>query len=171
MMKRFLLALPLLAVMLWLNGCYHVGSIMHPQIHTIAIAPVENNTVAYNVSAEMRQLLSEQFMLDGSLKVVSLEEADCILYARVINVAFTEVSGDSYDNELTYRPKEWNVIVDSEFSVIIPGQAEPLVSTRKVSGNTDFQVQADMQTNRRRAILQAARNAAQTIVSYTTEAW
>ena len=48
------------------SGCgYRVGSLMHPQIRTVAVAPVVNETIAYNVSAEVRGLLCEAFMTDG----------------------------------------------------------------------------------------------------------
>ncbi|MEG2075255.1 MAG: hypothetical protein RRY34_02040, partial [Victivallaceae bacterium] len=48
-------------------GCYHMGSMMHPDVKTIAIAPVVNETTAYNASINMRKALLEQFMRDGSL--------------------------------------------------------------------------------------------------------
>lgn len=167
----FLTFLTVVCSTVLLSSCYHVGSLMPPGVDTIAIAPVENNTVEFNVSAEMRQLLSEQFMLDGSLKVVSLEEADCIIYTKITDVAFREVSRDSSDHDMLYLPQEWEVRLQAEFSVIIPGNARQLVRPRKISGTANFQAQADLEVNRRRGIQQAARDAARTIVSYTTEAW
>ena len=60
-----------LLLFLLLGGCgYQVGSLMHPQVKTVAVAPVVNETVAYNVAAEMRGLLCECFITDGSLKLV-----------------------------------------------------------------------------------------------------
>ena len=53
------------------GGCgYRVGSLMHPQIKTVAVAPVQNETVEYNLTAQVRNLLCERFMVDGSLKLV-----------------------------------------------------------------------------------------------------
>ena len=64
------------------GGCgYRVGSLMHPQIKTVAVAPVQNETVEYNLTAQVRNLLCERFMVDGSLKLVDEKEADCIVYA------------------------------------------------------------------------------------------
>ena len=158
-------------VLLCLAGCYHVGSIAHPELESVAIAPVVNETAAYNVSAQMRQLLCEQFMTDGSLQLKDLDTADCIVNARIVSVQFREISDDSNDDNIVFLPSEWTVQIHVEFSVIIPGKATSLVSQRKVTGTTDFQVQADLETNRERAIQQAARDAAQQIVTYTTEAW
>lgn len=157
---------------LMLAGCgYHLGTFMHPQVKSIAIAPVVNDTTAYNVSAEMRGKLTEAFMHDGSLRIENLREADCILHARIKSIAFAEVREASYDRDVTYRAAEWQARIEVEFSVIIPGREGHLIRPRTVSGTANFQVQADMDTNRRYGVQQAAWNAAKTIVDYTTEAW
>ncbi len=157
---------------LMLTGCgYHLGTFMHPQVKSIAIAPVVNDSTAYNVAAEMRGKLTEAFMRDGSLKVENLRDADCILYAKVVNIAFAEVTESSYDDDVVYRAAEWQVRIEVEFSVIIPGREGHLIKPRTITANANFQVQADMDTNRRYGIQQAAWNAANTIVEYTTEGW
>ncbi len=157
------------------GGCggsgYHMGSMAHPQIKTIAIAPVTNETVAYNVAADMRGMLCDQFMFDGSFKIKEQETADCIVYARVLSVVTAEVMSASYNNDKTYQASEWSATVTVEFSVIIPGRKDPLVAKRVVTGTTNYQVQADVETNRRRGIMMACRDAAQQLVQYTTEAF
>ncbi len=166
-MRKFLLLLPLLLA----AGCYHCGSLMHPQIESIAVAPVVNDTAAYNLASEMRMALCEQFTTDGSLTLRDLNTADCILNARVIEVTCIEISDDSYDDDVIYRPTEWRVTVTMEFKVVIPGKREPLISTRTVTGDSMFQVQADLETNRHQATLRACANAAKAAVVATTEAW
>lgn len=159
-------------LLLGAGGCYHIGTIGHPQIKTIAIAKVINETTAYNVSAEMRNVLAEQFMLDGTLKVVSPEKADCILYVRVTEIAFSEVTYRSYEQrDQMFVPDEWQARLKAEYSVVIPGRKTPLVSRREVSGTANFQAPGDMDSHRRRGIQQAGRDAARTIVEFTTEAW
>ena len=162
-----------LSLLLFASGCgYQIGSLMHPQIKTIAIAPVVNDTLAYNASAEMRNLLSEQFMRDGSLKVVSLSKADCQVFVRITQVAFSEITERSYDDEdEIFVPDEWQVTVNAEFSVIIPGRREPLIPRRVVNGRANFQAPGDMDASRRRGILQACREAARQVVEFTTTAW
>lgn len=166
-MKKFLI----LAAAALLSGCYHWGSLMHPQVQSIAIAPVVNETAAYNVASEMRMMLCEEFMRDGSLTLTGLNTADCILNGRVLNITYIEVSDDSYDNDIIYRPTEWRVTVTMEFTVTIPGKREPLVASRVVQGDSLFQVQADLETNRHQATLRACSNAAQRAVVAVTEAW
>ncbi len=156
-----------------LSGCgYHVGKLGHPQIKTIAIPPVQNESMAYNASAEMRTLLSEQFMLDGTYKVKSISKADCQLHVRILEVTFQEVTERSFDEEdEIFVADEWQATVTAEFSVVLPGRKEPLLKPRRVSGSANFQAPGDMDPNRRRGIRQACREAAIKIVEYTTEAW
>ena len=64
-------------------GCgYNVSTIQNPQIKSIAIAPIKNESVMPNVSEFMRNALAEAFQVDGSYKVSNQYEADCILLAH-----------------------------------------------------------------------------------------
>lgn len=164
--------LALAAVWLPTGGCgYQVGSIMHPQIHSIAIAPVKNETMEPLASPMMQQSLREQFVLDSSLKVKELEQADCILYGRVVEVKVTHTTTDSKNNLEDYRAAEWAIKVTFEYTVIVPGRANELIGRRQVIGVAVFQVTTDPDTARRRGVKQACREAAQQAVIYTVEAW
>ncbi len=153
------------------TSCYNIGYLGHPQIRTIAIAPVSNQTTAYNAAADLRNLLNEQFMIDGTYKVKSQSEADCIVYADIIDFTTTKVADTTDDDEVIYRVIEWQATVTVEFTVIIPGRKEPLIKPRKVTGSILFQSSGDMETSRRNGQKMASRKAAQDIVTYTTEAW
>lgn len=173
---RFLCKQALLTIAVLLasfgGGCgYHMGSLMHPQIKTIAIGPVKNETIAPFLSAYMRQALCEQFQFDSSLKLKGLKEADCVLYGKVTKIETRGVKEDSYDNLQTYRASEWQVTVTFEFVVAIPGKDKLMVNNRVVSGTAQFQVMADQAVTKVRGFQQACRDAAEQAVVYTTEAW
>ena len=154
------------------QGCgYKMGSIMHPQVKSIAIAPITNDTLEPFASAQMRQALCEQFQWDNSLKLKTLQTADCILYGKIVEVRTRASAEDTTDNAQTYRASEWSVSVIFEYVVMIPGRKEPLIGKRRVSGSAKYQVAADQAITRRRGVLQACRNAAEQAVIYTTEAW
>lgn len=170
-MKRMILLMVCPALML-LAGCgYRIGSLMHPQIESIAIAPVTNETVAYNLGPQVRGLLCEMFQQDGSLQLRRESNADCILYARVISVSFKKSSWSSSNDENKFVPVEWKVEIKIEYSVVIPGELKPLVSKREVGGSATFMTGADMETGRMSGVRQAALMAAKEIVSQVTEAW
>jgi len=175
MAHGFTTRLGLLAALLLLaaaGGCgYRHANLMHPQVHTIAIAPVKNETLEPMAGPFVQQSLREQFSLDGSLKVKELEEADCILYGRVTEVKTMHTATDTKNNMQDYRAAEWAVRVTLEYVVIVPGRANELVPRRQVSGTARYQVTTDPDTARRRGVMQACRNAAQAAVIYTVEAW
>ena len=169
---RFSILLTVAVLFLLLNGCgYRLGHLMHPQVKSIAVAPLKNETLAYNVPAVLRNRLTEAFMRDGALKVESLRKADCILYARVTKITYRETTPASFDNEITFRPMEWRIIMTAEFTVIIPGNKEPLIKLQKVSADAIFQVQADYFVNRERGIEQCAWHLSRIIVQQITECW
>ena len=170
-MKKLLLT-TLCPVLLLLAGCgYRIGSLMHPQVESIAIAPVINETVAYNLGPQVRGLLCEIFQQDGSLQLKRESNADCILYARVIGVSFRKSSWSSVNDSDKYVPVEWKVKIEIEYSVVIPGELKPLIDKRTATGEATFMTGADMETGRMGGIRQAALMAAKQIVSQVTEAW
>ena len=159
-------------VLLFGSSCsYHMGSMAHPQLKTIAIAPVKNDTLEPLASAIMRQQLCEQFQFDGSLKVKSIEEADCILYCKVISVKTDSVTWRSSDNQVTYRPYQFTLSVEAEFSVVMPGRGDPIIPTRIVAETATYDITSDPQQGRSNGIKQACYNDARKIVEYTVEAW
>ncbi len=161
-----------LLVFLSASSCgYRAGSLMHPQIKTVAIADVKNDTTEVLVGTVLRKLLAERFQFDNSLKVVSLEKADCIVYCRVVNIQNLGVTWDSYDNDQTFRPSEFKLTVTVEFSVQVPGQAVPLVAQNRTSGSATYQFLADPAIGREGGLQQACLKIANNIVSSTTEAW
>lgn len=167
-----LLSISLFVLLFNLPGCkYHMGSIAHPQLKSIAIATIQNNTYEPDVSALMRQALSENFQVDNSLKVKSEREADCILYGRILEVSTDSSDKRTTNNEQIYRTADFKVDVNFEFVVIIPGRAEPVVGTRQVVGTSNYQVTADQFISKKAGLAQACRDAAKQAVYYTVEAW
>ena len=170
-MKKLLIAMAALLLPI-LGGCgYRIGSLMHPQINSIAIAPVVNETVSYNVAPQVRSLLCEAFQQDGSLELRRESNADCILYARVISISFKESTWSSTYNDDLYVPIEWTADIDIEYTVVVPGELKPLFSKVKVSGKATVMTGADMETGRVSGIRQAAYAAARRIVDNVTEGW
>ncbi|MDD3886510.1 MAG: LPS assembly lipoprotein LptE [Victivallaceae bacterium] len=176
MMKRAIYALWAVLSMALISGCgYHVGSLAHPQLKTVGVAPVVNNTTAYNVSAQVRGLLCECFMTDGSLKLVDVSKADCIVYTKVTNVTFAQVSWASRKrysatDEDEYMPDQWRADISIEYSVVMPGRVTPLKSG-SVKGSAEFDAGGDLETGRINAIQQAGYEAAKRVVTALTEGW
>ena len=168
---RTLIASTLAAAALLLCGCgYKIGSLMHPQINSIAIAPVTNETVAYNLAPQVRGLLCETFQQDGSLQLRRESNADCILYSRITNIKFNQSTWSSTYDDQNFVPTEWTVSVTIEYTVVIPGELKPLAKGKAV-GSATFMTGADMEAGRANGIRLAAFSAAKKIVHQVTEGW
>lgn len=154
-------------------GYYHMGSMMHPQIKTIAISAIRNDTREPLLTELARTQIAARFQSDNSLKLVSKEEADCILYVRLVSASTSmrryRVSYNDEEDE--YRPAEFHVSLQAEMEVLIPGRSEPLIRKRSVSGSANYQYNVDPQVGKYYGLRQACFELGGTIVEYTTEAW
>ena len=158
----------------FLSGCgYHVGSITHPQIKTVAIADVKNETYEVLAAALLRTTLAERFQFDNSLKLTSLDKADCIVYARVTEVSNSSISWhyNSKVDDDNYRANEYQLTVTVEFLVRMPGRGQPLVPLSTTSGSSKYLFSHDPAIGRVSALKQALLRVSNSIVSATTEAW
>lgn len=162
---------PLLALLFFCGGCgYRIGMLGHPQIKSIAVAPVTNETTSYNAAAQTRNILCEVFVSDGTLKLTHLSAADCILYAKVKRVSFSEASWSTKQDNEQFVPNQWNVAVELDYSVIQPGQAKPLAQG-SAGGSAQFMTGPDMEIGRLNGLRQALLAASKNIVIAVTEGW
>lgn len=174
-MKNFKLTLAAAAIILCGIICtscgYHMGSMMHPQIKTIAIDTIKNDTREPLLTTVARQQIASQFQFDNSLALKEKDDADCILYCRIISVTNRAIRYDSEDNDKTYRPNEFSITVKAEFTVLVPGRSEPLIKKRTVTGSAYYQYNVDPAVGKYYGMKQACYNMAREMVEYTTEAW
>jgi len=171
-LSRKVFLLPAAALLLSLSGCgYHVGSIGHPQIKTVAIAEVKNETFEVLASTLLRNVLAERFMFDNTLKLTSMEKADCIVYARVLNVYNRSISWKRTSRVEDYRANEYTLSIQVEYTVLIPGSAKPLVPKNTAIASSTYLFAHDPAIGRANALKQCMLRIADQIVSATTEAW
>ncbi|MBQ6599354.1 MAG: hypothetical protein IJH79_17540 [Lentisphaeria bacterium] len=171
--RLFLLSVILISAG-FLPGCgYHVGSITHPQIKTVAIADVKNETYEVLAAALFRTILAERFQFDNSLKLTSMEKADCIVYARITNVSNSSISWryNSKTDDENYRANEYQLSVTVEYLVRMPGRGQPLVPQSNAVGFSKYLFSHDPAIGRVSALKQALLRVSDQIVSATTEAW
>lgn len=169
---RIPLLLSVLLLSCLLDGCgYRVGSLVHPQIKTVAIADVKNESYEVLASAIMRKILAERFQFDNSLKLTSLEKADCIVYVRITNVYNRSVSWRNTNRVEDYRANEYTLQVSAEYTVLRPGVALPMVPKSSANGVSTYLFAHDPAIGREGALKQCLLQIADRIVSSTVEAW
>lgn len=163
-----------LCILLLTAGCgYHIGvrGMTHPQIKSIAVAPVRNNTLEPIAADVLRMQISGEVQRDGALKLKRLGEADCIVHATISAVQNATLEDASFDRGMTYRPARFRLTVEVTYSVEIPGSGTPLVSPRVAKGRAIYNVLADPAVSRSTALKYACYRAAQEIVRSVTEGW
>ena len=173
LIRRSMAAGLVLCCVLLLSSCgyYHLGSMMHPQIKTIAISAIRNDTREPLLTELARAQIAARFQSDNSHKLVSKEEADCILYVRLVRVDNLMSRYNPGYEEDEYRPAEFYLRLTAEMEVLIPGRSEPLISKRTVSAGANYQYNVDPQVGKYYGMRQACFDLGSQIVEYTTEAW
>jgi outer membrane lipopolysaccharide assembly protein LptE/RlpB len=162
-----------------LSGCqYQWGSLMHPQIQSMAVGRIQNATREPQLEGILRAKLAERIMTDGSLRLTPVDEADAILEANVRSVEFSALAATKQRDEAArqedkdeYQTSLYRATVTIEVTVIVPGKTTPLVETRTVTGVGDFNPLPDLQVARKAAYDLALRDAAAKAIAEVTEAW
>lgn len=156
------------------TGCgYKIGvrGMMHPQIKSVAIAPIHNNTLEPLASDVMRMQLAGEFQRDGALKLKRLSQADCVVYATIVSVTNRTIEDASFDGGVTYTPEKFEMKINVKYKVIIPGSGTALINEAVASGSAYYEILSDPATAKSSALKFACFHAAQQIVSQITEAW
>ena len=175
-MKHLISLCTLLLAALFRSGCgYRIGFTGHPQISSLAVAPVTNETLLFNAAGTLRSLLCERIMTDGTYKLKSESDADCIVNARVVKAEFSEISWSSDDDDdeenRKFFPEYYRVKVTVQYSVILPGRVKPLIGPATVVGSAMFDHAVDLENARRSGVKQALWDASKKIVDACSEAW
>ena len=169
-MKKTLCAL-CAAVLLLAPGCgYRIGFMGHPQISSIAVAPVANETLFFNAAGILRSHLCERITTDGTYQLRRESDADCTIHARVLRFEFSKVATSSRP-DTDFFPESYRVKATVEYSVILPGRVKPLIGPVAVEGGAMFDHIVDLETARRNGVRQALWQAAKRVVDGITERW
>ncbi len=99
-----LVTLSLLLVVV--TGCNYqlvgTGSSLPPGIKTVKLPTMVNRTPEPNLDIRMTQALTQQFLLDGRLKVVEANP-DSILSGRVVSYVLRPLAYDGANNVIEYQ--------------------------------------------------------------------
>lgn len=73
-----------LAVLLSLGCCgYSVRALLPPNLKTIAVQPVENQTSRPGLDVQLTDRLVQGFTRDGSLRIADIERGDIVLTCKI----------------------------------------------------------------------------------------
>jgi hypothetical protein len=161
------------------SGCaYRLGSLMHPQIETVAIDTVANLTDQPQLTAQFKDRLAMQFLQDGSVRISTPDQADAVVRGCVVSVSTERLASaerrddDERDADSeAYQTTVYRTTVVVEYELRQPGRASPVIPLTPVRGSADFAGLPDLEIARQAALAQAVNDAAKAVVTGITEAW
>lgn len=169
-----------LALLSMLAGCqrYHTGSLMHPQIATVAVGDFQNPTAEPRLDVQLKSRLVEQLGKSGSVVVRAVPDADAVLRGRILSTRIDAIASArtrddaarTQDRE-AYQPTVFRATVVVEYELIMPGREQPVVAARQAVGTADFARLPDLDVARRQALRLALGDVAVKIAADVTEAW
>jgi len=175
-LSSLILGLILLTIISSCRG-YHIGNLKHPDIDSIAVMPIENVSNHPQLSVDVQSGLRMAIQGDGTYKLKDSKQADCIIYAKVLEGRTigvgTTYRADSKNNDdgNNYGTTMYKYELRVEYTVLIPGQNRPLIKTAVATGENRFSALPDIEQSRVLAARNAANDVAKIIISNITEAW
>lgn len=174
-MKHLFTCTAISLLLMLISGCasYKLGSLGHPQLETVAVGEIRNDSREPYAATYLKQKLPAEFMNDGSLKVVSSSSADATVHARIVNTTLYGKGGSEIEEgeEQVFRSTIFGLRVDVAYQVTRRGRDTPLLTERTISAEATFTEELDQTVARRLALEAALSEAAARIVQGVTEAW
>ena len=170
----------LLLITTILSGCstYHWGSLMHPQIKTIAIAPTINLTKKAGRDIKFRNALAQRLMSEGSLTLKNRKNADAILKTKIVSLVSKALASSKTRDETNreedrdaYQTSIYQVEVIVEYEVTITGETTTVLPKKQIKGVANFSKTPDMIITSEAATRKALNDAAEKIIIDIVEGW
>ena len=168
-MKPFLAGL---VAALCLGGCagYRIGDVKpHAlrQVRTIAVPTLQNRTFMPRIEVLITNTIIKQIQQDGTYRITTEDKADAVLRGTIASVT-----------RVPARAVRGNVLATTEFNLglnvgysLVGRDGQVLAGPAAASGGTSFFVGADITTDERQALPNAAEDLAVRLVSQLSEGW
>lgn len=102
--NKRLIYLLVLTNIIFLSGCsYSARPLLGMGLKTIAIESLENSTYEHSLEILVTEVIRDEFIFDGTLRVVDRNRADLLLSGAVIDYIFEPQSYDEDDNAESYQ--------------------------------------------------------------------
>ena len=143
-------------------GVYTFNPRGKSDITTISIEPFNNQTSEFGLTDRLTELVIDEFIADGNLKVVGSAQADAILQGTLLNYQRVPYRFDEND-----QVQEYKVVMGLEISLIDPDE-----NTEKWKQRMDQEGIYDAVTETEEVGQQrAAERLVEAILNKTTKSW
>lgn len=167
---RIFISSIIVTVLLASSGCvgYQLGSMLPPDIETVYVPTIINNTDEPLLEVEATRAVIQQIQRDGSLRIANEEEADTVLRVTLTDFRLNPVA---FDRERRAAANEYRMIITADILMTRRGTDEVIVDYPGVWGRADFVLVGDLTTSKQTVIPRASEDLAGQIVDRMVETW
>lgn len=154
-----------------LTGCagYRLGSMLPPGISTVYVPTFVNETDEPQIEFETTSAVVSQLVRDGSLRVVSSEEAaDAILLVTLVDYRLSPIG---FEKNRATASDEFRVFLIADTRLVNARTGEVILHEPAVSGDATFELQSDLTSGKRTVLPLAAQDLGRDIVQLIVEFW
>ncbi len=157
-------------IMLAGGGCvgYRVGTMLPPDIKTIAVPTFINKTTEPQLEVATTQAAVQQFQRDGSLEITQKEYADALLE---VTLTHFELIPMAYDKDRGTTAQEYRILIHASVLCTRTDTGEVLAEDPQVEGRAIFLKTGDLSSSKRTELPEAAKHLAHNIVKRVVDAW
>lgn len=131
-------------------------------VKKIAVPMMKNQTQFPRAEAVATSSLVDEMLLDGTYRVVSVDDADAVLYAQVDKISYGMIRSSRYD---TLVPDELQMTVVISWRLVDGKDPTKELAVGGQAGMSRFFTDANLQTARNNALPDAVKRASVGIVS------
>jgi hypothetical protein len=166
---------------LFLSGCgYTTGSLLPDDLQTIYVDNFKNSLKVSNepsgqhgfrlyrpgIENEVTQGITDQFIFDGILRIVSEDDADLILSGEVIDYYQEPLRYDKFDNVEEYR-----IIITVNMELFDVTHGKTMWTANNFIGYDTYRLTGGFSTDEDEARSRAVKDLAQKVSEKVVEAW
>ena len=153
-----------------LTGCagYHVGPIFKGNYKTVAVPMFKNHTYRPQLEAQVTNALIKRLQSDGTLQVVSADNADVLLTGEITRYLRGELRSA---HEETREPREYKLTIEVRISLRDQRTGQLILKPTLVTGSTETFIGSDLQSTEYQALPLIADDVARRAARLLTESW
>jgi outer membrane lipopolysaccharide assembly protein LptE/RlpB len=164
-MKKLLFNISLILIVFLVSGCgYRVGSLLPKDIKTIAVPMFKNNTPEPEIETIITNGIIQEFILDGTLKVVEEDNADTLLLGEIIDYRREPIRYTK--DEVT---KEYRLVIAVKLRFEDLRRNEATWENPRVEGYVEFFVGSSLPESERENLPVAIKDLAHHVVEKVVE--
>lgn len=146
-------------------GCgYRLGSLLPPDLKTIAVPMFKNKTSEPELEVEITNGIIQELIYDGTLEIVEEDDADTILLGEIVNYRRSALRFDAAEATTEYRLQ---IYVNLKFVDL--RNKKVMWTARNVYGETTFFIEGSLPESERLALPDAIEDLGHEVVQKVVE--